>query len=66
MDELDEYDECKVKVGITGQWSRGKRHPEVCHAASIVILTFLLCNSIFNRIEEKNKCSKTNYVNSLD
>lgn len=38
MDELDEYDECKVQVGISGQWSWGERHPKVCHAASNIVV----------------------------
>ena len=42
MEELDEYDEGEVEVGVSGQRGRGKGHPEIGHAAigHVLILGF--------------------------
>ena len=38
MEELDEYDECEVEVGVSSQRRRGEGHPEVGHTANLHIM----------------------------
>ena len=42
VEELDEYDEGEVEVGVSGQRGRGEGHPEIGHAANVHRWRFIL------------------------